>query len=130
VIPARFSRVEDFSEGLAVVRVGKGLPIDGYNITPERWKEYADNEAKYYSCIDRFGRVVVEKCGESLSHAELVQNFSSYGRAFGRGFIDGLYFNKTRDGRQTVYGYQDQTGKYVSIQPHEPGVLTPTAWRE
>jgi hypothetical protein len=125
VIPARFSRVEDFAEGLAVVRVGKGLPIDDYNITPERWKEYADNEAKYYSCIDRNGRVVVEKCGEPLAHDELVQKFSSYGRAFGKGFVDGLYFNKTRAGGQTVYGYQNKTGKYVWIQPHGAGVETP-----
>lgn len=130
VIPARFSRVEDFSEGLAVVRVGNGLPIDDYNITPERWKEYADNESKYYSCIDRSGRVVVEKCGEPLSHDELVLKFSSYGRAFGKGFVDGLYFNKTQAGRLTVYGYQNKSGKYVWMQPHGPGVVTPTAWRE
>jgi hypothetical protein len=129
-IPARFSRAEDFSEGLAVVRVGKGLPIDDYNITPERWKEYADNEAKYYSCIDRLGRVIVAKCGEPLAHEELVQKFSSYGRAFGRGFVDGLYFNKTHDGRQAVYGYQNRTGKYVWIQPHGPSVVTPGTWRE
>ena len=130
LIPARFSRVEDFSEGLAVVRVGRGLPIDDYNITPERWKEYADDEAKYYSCIDRTGRVVVEKCGEPLAHDELAQKFSSYGRAFGRGFVDGLYFNKTHAGRQTVYGYQDKAGKYVWIQPHGTGVVTPQEWRE
>ncbi len=130
-IPARFSRVQDFSEGLAVVRVGHGLPIDDYNITPERWKsEYADNEAKYYSCIDRSGSVVIEKCGEPLSDDELVQKFSYFGRAFGKGFVDGLYFNKTHAGRQAVYGYQDKTGKYVWIQPHGPGVVKPRSWRE
>ncbi|HEX3231032.1 MAG TPA: WG repeat-containing protein, partial [Pyrinomonadaceae bacterium] len=130
VIQARFSRVQDFSEGLAVVRVGHGLPIDDYNITPERWKEYADNEAKYYSCIDRSGRVVIEKCGEPLTYDELVQKFSFYGRAFGKGFVDGLYFNKIHAGRRTVYGYQDRTGKYVWIQPHGPDVAPPRVWRE
>lgn len=130
VVPARFSRLEDFSEGLAVVRVGKGLPIDYYNISPERWKEYADDEAKYYSCIDRSGRTVIEKCGEPLTDDELVLKFSAYGRAFGKGFVDGLYFNKSQAGRLSVYGYQNRTGKYVWIQPHGPGVVTPKSWRE
>lgn len=130
VIPARFSRVEDFSEGLAVVRVGNGLPIDYYNITPERWKEYADNEAKYYSCIDRSGRIVIKKCGEPLSYDELVQKFSYFGRAFGKGFVGGLYFNKTHADERTVYGYQDRTGKYVWTQPHGADVVEPRAWRD
>jgi hypothetical protein len=26
--------------------------------------KYADNEAKYYSCIDRLAESVIEKCGE------------------------------------------------------------------
>ncbi len=130
VIPSRFSRVEDFSEGMAVVRVGQGLPIDDYNITPQRWKEYADNEKKYYSCIDRHGRIVIEKCGEPLKYDELVQKFSYFGRAFGKGFVDGLYFNKTQAGRRTVFGYQDKTGKYVWIQPHAPGVVKPRSWRD
>ena len=122
VIQPRFSRVEDFSEGLAVVRVGKGLPIDDYNITPERWKsEYADNEAKYYSCIDRTGRVVIEKCGEPLNREEIAENFQEFGRAFGRGFVDGLFFSKTQvsiGGKpKSVYGYMNRAGKYVWIQP-------------
>jgi hypothetical protein len=121
VIPARFSRVQDFSEGLAVVRVGRGLPIDDYNITPERWKEYAENEARYYSCIDRNGRVVIEKCGEPLTRDEITEDFQEFGRAFGRGFIDGLFFSKTQvhaAGKlQTLYGYMNRAGKYVWIQP-------------
>ena len=121
VIAPRFSRVEDFSEGLAVVRVGKGIPIDYYNITPERWKEYADDEAKYYSCIDRSGRVVIEKCGEPLTSEEIAESFQEFGRAFGRGFIDGLYFSKTQvhaAGKvQILYGYMNRAGKYVWVQP-------------
>ncbi|MGZ8845869.1 MAG: WG repeat-containing protein [Pyrinomonadaceae bacterium] len=122
VIPARFSRVDDFSEGLAVVRVGHGLPIDDYNISAERWEhEYADNEAKYYSCIDLHGRVVIEKCGEPLSNDEIAEHFQLFGRAFGRGFVDGLFFSKTA-GRvggklKTVYGYMNRQGKFVWIQP-------------
>src|SRR5262245_22314347 len=38
VIPARFSRAKDFSEGLAAVKVGKGLPIDDYNMTEKEEK--------------------------------------------------------------------------------------------
>ena len=122
VIPARFSRVQDFSEGLAVVRVGHGLPIDDYNITAERWEtEYADNEAKHYSCIDLDGRVVIEKCGEPLSNDEIAEHFQLFGRAFGRGFVDGLFFSKTRArvrGKlKSVYGYMNRSGKYVWIQP-------------
>jgi hypothetical protein len=122
VIAPRFSRVKDFSEGLAVVRVGKGLPIDDYNITPERWQsEYADNEAKYYSCIDRSGRVVIERCGEPLSRDEIAEHFQEFGRAFGAGFVDGLFFSKTElrvaGKMKTVYGYMNRAGKYVWIQP-------------
>jgi WG containing repeat len=122
VIEPRFSRVEDFSEGLAVVRVGKGLPIDDYNITPERWQTvYAKNEAKHYSCIDRGGKVVIEKCGAPLSHDEIAKNFQQFGRAFGRGFVDELFFSKTSvqvAGKvKTVYGYMNRSGKYVWVQP-------------
>lgn len=130
VIQPRFSRVEDFSEGLAVVRIGKGLPIDDYNITPDRWQsEYADNEAKHYSCIDRTGRVVIEKCGEPLNREEIAENFQEFGRAFGRGFIGGLFFSKTQlpvGGKlQTVYGYMNRSGKYVWIQPPARGFERP-----
>jgi hypothetical protein len=128
VIPPRFSRVQDFSDGLAVVKVGKGLPIDYYNITPEREKEYADREAKYYSCINRGGVIIIERCGDPLPYDEQVSRFP-FGEAFGRGFVDGLYFNKTHVGQRTVYGYQDKTGKYVWIQPHGEGVVLPTSWR-
>jgi len=122
VISARFSRVQDFSEGLAVVRIGHGLPIDDYNITPERWKEeYADNEARHYSCIDRSGSILIEKCGEPLSNDEIAENFQLFGRAFGRGFVEGLFFSKTKvrvAGKlKTVYGYMNRNGKYVWIQP-------------
>jgi WG containing repeat len=122
VIQPRFSRVEDFSEGLAVVRVGKGLPVDDYNITPERWATvYKDNEAKHYTCIDRDGNVVIEKCGVPLTRDEIGENFREFGRAFGRGFVDGLFFSKTemRVGETvtTVYGYMNRAGKFVWIQP-------------
>ena len=122
VIRPRFSRVEDFSEGLAVVRVGKGIPLDYWNITPERWKEYARNEAKYYSCIDRNGHIVIQRCGDPLTSAEIAEDFQGFGRAFGRGFIDGLFFSKTHvrvaGELKTVYGYMNRAGKYVWIQPH------------
>lgn len=122
VIQPRFSRVEDFSEGLAVVRVGKGLPVDDYNITPERWKTvYVDNEAKHYTCIDRDGNVVIEKCGAPLTREEVGKDFREFGRAFGRGFVDGLFFSKTQmsvGGKLiTVYGYMNRAGKFVWIQP-------------
>ncbi len=80
------------------------------------------NEAKYYSCIDRNGHIVIHRCGDPLTSAEIAEDFQGFGRAFGRGFIDGLFFSKTNvrvaGELKTVYGYMNRAGKYVWIQPH------------
>jgi hypothetical protein len=63
-----------------------------------------------------------------LSHDEQVRRFP-FGETFGKGFVDGLYFNKTTVDGQKLYGYQNKSGKYVWIQPHGAGTVQPKWWR-
>ena len=125
VIAPRFSKAGDFSEGLAAVRTGKLQPIDRRDLAGSAAESYFDRDDGHWVCIDRSGAVVIKKCGEPLSYNELVEKFPDFGKLFGKGFVDGLFFQKTRVGRRTLYGYQDRTGKYVWVQPHGKGVIRP-----
>ena len=59
---------------------------------------------------------MIERCGEPLTREEIAEDFQEFGRAFGLGFIDGLFFSKTQAHAaawQTLYGYMNRAGKYV-----------------
>jgi hypothetical protein len=65
----------------------------------------------------------------ALSHDEQVMRFP-FGESFGKGFVDGLYFSKTNVAGQTLYGYQNKSGKYVWIQPQGKNAVPPKWWRQ
>ncbi|MEK6334570.1 MAG: WG repeat-containing protein [Acidobacteriota bacterium] len=128
VIAPKFSEAGDFSEGLAAVRTGKMQPVDRRDLAGSAAESYFDRDDGRWVCIDRKGAVAIQKCGEPLSYDEVVQRFPYFGELFGKGFVDGLFFNKTRRGRATLYGYQDKSGRYIWIQPHGKGVVRPSWW--
>lgn len=132
VIPTRFSEAEDFSDGLALVKTGNLRPTDRRDLVGSAAEPYFDGDDGNWLCIDTSGRVVIKRCGEPLSHKELTERFPEFGEAFGKGFIDGLFFSKTYvEGEKTpLYGYINKSGKYVWIQPHGPNVTPPKWWRE
>lgn len=125
LIPAKFGDARDFSEGLAAVSTGKPRPADRRDIDGSAADSFFDVEKEEgWSCIDPAGRVVIKKCGAPLSHEEIGERFPKFGRGFGQGFVNGLFFNKfyvagqqTQGGRKAVYGYMNREGRYVWIQP-------------
>jgi hypothetical protein len=132
VIPAKFSDATDFSEGLAAVSKGQPRPADRRDIAGSAAEPFFDGEEVSWSCINTAGRVVIRKCGGPLSREEIRERFSQFGKGFGRGFVNGLFFNKlyvggkgARGGRGAVYGYMNREGHYVWIQPHGEKVVPP-----
>ncbi len=123
VIPPRFHDAADFSDGLAVVWMG--MPIQHAFETvpvPDVYFEAALNIPKdKWQCIDTAGKVIIENCGEPLSHEEIRKNYQNFGENFGKGFVNGLFFSKTYVGTGTnqkvVFGYMNKKGKYVWIAP-------------
>jgi hypothetical protein len=137
VIPARFGEANDFSEGLAVVRVGKPEPSNRRDLSGSAAEPYFNNDEGRWRCINRVGRVVIMKCGEPLAREELDEKFPEFGKGFGEGFVNGLFFNKIEIGarpaggaRKTVYAYMDKRGSSVWTQPHGKNVVPPKWWRE
>lgn len=133
VIPARFSDARDFSEGLAVVSAGKPRPADRRDIAGSAAESFFEEgrEGSWF-CINPAGEVVINKCGAPLSREEVSKRFPKFGKGFGRGFVNGLFFNKiyvgarrTQAGRKAVYGYMDREGKYVWTQLHGKNVTPP-----
>jgi hypothetical protein len=133
MIPARFSDARDFSEGLAAVSTGKPQPADRRDIAGSAADSFFDGkEEASWSCINPAGRIVIKKCGTPLSPEEIPERFTQFGKGFGQGFVNGLFFNKfyvgdqrTQGARKAVYGYMDKAGKYVWIQPHGKNVVPP-----
>jgi|GEM_PF-673251 len=129
IIKPRFSDAMDFSDGLAVVEIGKSNPSNRRDLAGSA-VESAFNEAdrKAWACIDRAGRVVIKKCGAPLSQDEIKQKFSGYGEGFGQGFVNGLFFNEIVLGdenqTQKVFGYMNKQGKYVWLTPEAKKVLS------
>lgn len=133
VIPARFGDARDFSEGLAAVSTGKPQPADQRDIAGSAADSFFDEGREAgWSCVDPAGKVVIKKCGAPLSREEITERFPAFGKGFGRGFVNGLFFNKiyvggkqTGRGRRAVYGYMNKRGRYVWIQPHGKNAIPP-----
>lgn len=125
VIPAKFSDARDFSEGLAAVSTGKPRPADRRDLAGSAAESSFDGEKEEsWLCINPAGAVVIRRCGAPLTREELGERFPEFGKGFGQGFVNGLFFNKmhigsqrTQGGRKPVYGYMNRAGKYVWIQP-------------
>ena len=135
VIPARFSEAEGFFDRLAAVKAGKLQPSNRRDIIGSAAESSFSDEGGRWVCINQAGKVVIEKCGEPLSREELTEKFPQFGKGFGKGFTNGLFFNKLfvadgREARKAVYGYMNKNGKYVWIQPHGQNVVRPRWWRE
>ena len=138
VIPAKFSDARDFSEGLAAVSTGQPQPSDRRDIAGSAAESFFEGEeAGGWLCINPAGDVRIKKCGVPLSREEIIERFSEFGKGFGQGFVNGLFFNKmyvgrkrTGRGRKAVYGYMDKEGKYVWIQPHGKNLVPPRGWRQ
>ena len=138
VIPARFSNASDFSEGLAAVSTGKPQPANQRDVSGSAAESSFSGEGGgNWLCINPAGDVVIKECGEPLSREEIIEKFPKFGESFGKGFVNGLFFNKTYVGgnqtegdRKAVYGYMDKNGKYVWTAPHGKNVVPPRWWRE
>lgn len=137
VIPTRFSEAEDFSDGLAVVKTGEPQPTNRRDLAGSAAEPYFSGDDGSWMCINTLGRVVIKRCGEPLSHKELSERFQQFGKSFGKGFVDGLFFSKTYVGgngageeRKAVYGYMNRSGKYVWIQPSGKNVVPPVWWAD
>lgn len=124
-IPAKFGDAKDFSEGLAAVGTGKLQPADRRDIAGSAAdSSFGGEEEASWSCINPAGVVVIRKCGTPLSREEISERFPKFGKGFGEGFVNGLFFNKfyvgdqkTQGTKKAVYGYMNKQGKYVWIQP-------------
>lgn len=133
VIPAKFNDAGDFSEGLAVVSTGKPRPANRRDLAGSAAESVVGGEEeRNWSCINPAGRVVIKQCGAPLSLEERDERFSLFGKGFGLGFVNGLFFNKSyvgdgrsQGGRKAVYGYMDKEGRYVWIQPQGKNVVVP-----
>ena len=133
VIPAKFSDARDFSEGLAVVSMGKPRPADQRDIAGSAAEAFFEGEEEgNWSCINPAGVVIIKKCGTPLSREEITERFQKFGKGFGQGFVNGLFFSKvyvggkrTKRGGKAVYGYMDREGRYVWIQPQGKNVVPP-----
>lgn len=137
VIPTRFSEAEDFSDGLAVVNTGEPQPTNRRDLVGSAAEPYFTGDDGRWICINTLGRVVIKRCGEPLSHKELVERFQQFGKSFGKGFVNGLFFSKTYvvrnqagEERKAVYGYMDKSGKYVWVQPYGQNAVPPRWWRD
>lgn len=135
VIAARFSDAEDFSDGLAAVKTGKPQPSNRRDLKGSAAEASFRDDAGSWSCINPYGRVVINRCGEPLSDKELNERFPRFGTGFGKGFTGGLFFSKTYAGgnragqeRKPLYGYMNKSGRYVWIQPHGKNVTPPVWW--
>lgn len=134
VIPARFSEAEDFYDGLAAVKTGKLQPTNRRDLVGSAAEPYFNGDDGSWMCINQAGSVVIKRCGQPLTSEELAQKFQEFGKGFGKGFVDGLFFSKTyvrgnQSGaeRKAAYGYMHKNGKYVWIQPY--GVdIPPLKW--
>lgn len=137
VIATRFSEAEDFSDGLAAVNTGEPQPTNRRDLAGSAAEPYFRGDDGRWICIDTLGRVVIKRCGEPLSHKELTERFTQFGKSFGKGFMNGLFFSKTYVGgnrageeRKAVYGYMNKSGKYVWIQPIGKNAVPPVWWRD
>ncbi|MBV9958492.1 MAG: WG repeat-containing protein [Acidobacteria bacterium] len=129
-IPARFSEGEDFSDGVAVVRSGQPRPAFPRDLDGSAAADAFADRSGDWLCINRAGAVVIKKCGEPLSSDELTDKFPMFGEGFGKGFVGGLFFHKTRVGNKDLYAYMDKSGQQLWLQPHGPNVRPPRWWRE
>lgn len=134
VIPTRYSEAVDFSDGVAVVNAGEPQPANRRDLAGSAAESSFKDKRAIWMCINAAGAVVIKKCGEPLSDDELDEKFPHFGKSFGKGFTDGLFFSKTYVGgnqpgeeRKAVYGYMDKSGRYVWIQPTGANV-TPPKW--
>jgi len=137
IIPARFAEAEDFSEGIAVVMTGKPRTANKRDLVGSAAESYVSSNDGSWICINRAGEVVIKRCGEPLSREEIDDKFPVFGKTFGTGFENGLFFNKIHVGdaqaganQKVIYGYMDKNGKCVWIQPHGKDVIPPKWWRE
>lgn len=129
-IPAKFGDARDFSEGLAAVSKGRPRPADRRDIAGSAAdSSFGGEEEGGWSCINPAGVVVIKKCGAPLSREEVGERFPRFGKGFGQGFVNGLFFNKfyvgdrTAQGvRKSVYGYINKAGSYVWVEPQRKKV--------
>jgi hypothetical protein len=120
---------------LAVVRTGKPAPSHPGDLAGSAAESSLNDEEGSWLCIDRAGKVVIKRCGEPLTREELDEKFPEFGKGFGEGFVNGLFFNKVRIGparraRKTLYAYLDKNGRSVWTQPSGKNVVPPKWWRE